>query len=137
MVSMAVLGFNHYNLRAQHDVLETLRDFYVDVIGLTPGFRPAFASSGYWLYAADQDILHLTEAPEDEYRPARGHNTFDHVAFTCSDAESFRRRLLSFNVDFTSEVGPGGQLQLFLKDPAGNGIELNFASPPSPPLERP
>jgi catechol 2,3-dioxygenase-like lactoylglutathione lyase family enzyme len=135
---VAVQGLNHYNLRAQRVLLDTLRDFYVDVVGLTLGFRPAFASSGYWLYAGDKDILHLTEAPQDEHRPTQGHGTVDHVAFTCSDAESFRRRLLCLRVDFTSETTPSGQLQLFLKDPADNGIELNFAStPPNQRLERP
>ena|SRR3984957_8791766 len=132
---MAVEGFNHYNLRAQRPLLDVLRDFYVDVIGLSLGFRPAFRSFGYWLYAGDKDILHLTEAPPGEYRPTEGCGTFDHVAFTCINVDSFRRRLGSLGVDFTSEVAPTGQLQLFLKDPGGNGVELNFA--PTPPGCRP
>jgi hypothetical protein len=81
-----------------------------------------------WLYAGGKDIVHLTEAPEEEYRPARAAGTLDHVAFTCSDVESFRRRLMSHRIPFTSEVVPlTGELQIFLTDPAGNGIELNFA----------
>jgi catechol-2,3-dioxygenase len=135
---VAIKSFNHYNLRAQRPLLDSLRDFYVDVVGLAPGFRPAFQSFGYWLYAGDQDLLHLTEAPQEEYRPIEACGTFDHVAFTCTDAESFRRRLTSLRVDFTSEESPTGQLQLFLKDPAGNGVELNFAQATREPrLDRP
>jgi hypothetical protein len=32
--AMSVAGFNHYNLRAARPVLDTLRDFYVNVVGL-------------------------------------------------------------------------------------------------------
>jgi catechol-2,3-dioxygenase len=125
---VAVESFSHYNLRAQRPLLEVLRNFYVDVIGLELGFRPPFRSCGYWLYAGGKDIVHLTEAPEEEYRPARAAGTLDHVAFTCSDVESFRRRLMSHRIPFTSEEVPlTGELQIFLTDPAGNGIELNFA----------
>jgi hypothetical protein len=57
-----VHGFSHYNLRAPHALLETLRAFYSEVVGLTPGARPAFTSFGYWLYAGDEAVLHLSEA---------------------------------------------------------------------------
>src|SRR5262245_15397 len=63
----------------------SLRDFYCSVIGLTEGPRPNFASFGYWLYARDKPILHLTEAGPDEMRKGGITTTFDHVAFRCED----------------------------------------------------
>jgi catechol 2,3-dioxygenase-like lactoylglutathione lyase family enzyme len=127
---MPVIGFNHYNLRAARPVLESLRDFYVNVVGLQVGYRPPFKSFGYWLYAGKQDVLHLTEAGPDELRPSYVVNTFDHLAFTCADAPAVEQHLAKAHVDFTREYVPlAGQLQLFLVDPAGNGVELNFAQP--------
>ena len=122
---MPVQCFNHYNLRAQRALLNTLRDFYVTVVGLELGVRPLFPSFGYWLYAGGRDIVHLTEAPANEQRPVDGISTFDHVAFLCSDAKAFR--LASNGIEYTcDEVPLTGELQLFFKDPAGNGVELSF-----------
>ncbi|WP_322024036.1 VOC family protein [Burkholderia sp. BCC1977] len=125
---MSVIGLNHYNLRADRAMLDTLRDFYVDVVGLEPGYRPPFQSSGYWLYAGAQAILHLSEARPGDVRPAHVVNTFDHVAFSCENAADMERRLADAQVRYSRTYVPlTRQLQLFLTDPAGNGVELNFA----------
>jgi catechol-2,3-dioxygenase len=127
---MSVIGLNHYNLRADRATLETLRDFYVNVVGLEPGHRPPFRSAGYWLYAGTQAILHLSEARPGEMRPSHAVNTFDHVAFSCEDAAGMERRLADAQVRYSRTYVPlTRQLQLFCADPAGNGVELNFAQP--------
>lgn len=125
---MPVLGFNHYNLRASRAVIEQLREFYVSVLGMRVGERPPFASMGYWLYLGDQAILHLTMARKEEIRTPHVHNTFDHIALSCSDLSSMQAHLDGLGVPYRqSEVPLLGQIQLFLQDPAGNGIELNFS----------
>lgn len=125
---MPVTGFNHYNLRADRPTLDALRDFYVDIVGLREGFRPPFKRFGYWLYAGTQAVLHLTEARPDESRPPNVVNTFDHVAFSCADADAMALHLTEANVAFRREHVPlTGQVQIFFRDPAGNGVELNFA----------
>lgn len=125
---MSVNGINHYNLRAARPVLDALRDFYVSVVGLEVGYRPPFRSTGYWLYAGEQAVLHLSEAGPDEVRQPHVVNTFDHVAFACTNADAFERRLADAHIDYTREHVPLTQrLQLFFTDPAGNGVELNFA----------
>ncbi len=96
---MSVAGFNHYNLRAAKPVLDTLRDFYVNVVGLQAGYRPPFKSFGYWLYAGRQDVLHLTEAGPDELRPSHVVNTFDHVSFSCTNAPAVERNLAGADVN--------------------------------------
>ena len=126
---MPVVSFNHYNLRASRDMLEQLRDFYVNVLGLQVGERPPFASFGYWLYLGEQAILHLSSARADEIRSSHVLNTFDHVALTCTGLAEMKAHLHTHGVRYrVSEVPLLGQTQLFLHDPAGNGIELNFAS---------
>ncbi|KAB0643631.1 VOC family protein [Burkholderia latens] len=127
---MSVIGLNHYNLRADRATLDTLRDFYVNVVGLEPGYRPPFQSAGYWLYAGKQAILHLSEARPGEVRPSHAVNTFDHMAFSCENAAAMERRLADARVRYSRTYVPlTRQLQLFFTDPAGNGIELNFAQP--------
>jgi glyoxylase I family protein len=123
---MAVTGFNHYNLRAQRDLLDRLRAFYCDVVGLVPGTRPAFRSFGYWLYAGNQDVLHLSEAPPEEIRATDVLTTFDHVAFTCTDAAEMQAKLAAHGVEYrVTKVAQTGIVQIFFRDPAGNGVELN------------
>lgn len=125
---MPVTGISHYNLRAGRVVLDALRDFYVNVVGLDAGYRPPFSSYGYWLYAGSQAVLHLSEASPGEARAAHVTNTFDHVAFACEDIPAARARLEKFNVRYRSDDVPlTRQHQLFFSDPAGNGVELNFA----------
>ncbi|WP_321806505.1 VOC family protein [Burkholderia sp. BCC1993] len=125
---MSVIGLDHYNLRADRATLDTLRDFYVNVVGLEPGYRPPFQSSGYWLYAGAQALLHLSEARPGEVRPTNVVNTFDHMAFSCANADDMERRLADAQVRYARRYVPiTSQLQIFFTDPAGNGVELNFA----------
>ena len=125
---MPVTALNHYNLRAPRDLLDKLCTFYCDVVGLKLGVRPPFQSFGYWLYAGDNPILHLSEARSGEMRVAGVMNTFDHVAFTCIGRREMEAHLTQCGVGYeTAQVPLTQQVQLFLKDPAGNGIELNFA----------
>ncbi|MBL8518933.1 MAG: VOC family protein [Betaproteobacteria bacterium] len=124
---MPVTGLDHYNLRASRDMLETLKDFYCDVVGLTLGTRPPFASFGYWLYAGDAPILHLSETRVGEVRPAHTANTFDHAAFRCEEFDATLARLDAANIRYKVQTVPGTRVrQIFFADPAGNGVELNF-----------
>jgi catechol 2,3-dioxygenase-like lactoylglutathione lyase family enzyme len=130
---MAVDALNHYNLRAPLPLLDVLRDFYIAVVGLELGFRPPFSNFGYWLYAGGRPILHLTEALPGELRPIGGPGTFDHAAFACTDDSLFRSRLERHGIKYRCDTVPlSGELQLFFKDPAGNGVELTFP-PVAPP----
>lgn len=125
---MAVTGLDHYNLRAPRPLLDELRAFYRDVVGLADGPRPAFNRVGFWLYAGGQPVLHLSEATASESRPAHSPNTFDHAAFQCVDFDLTIARLAAANIRHTVETVPGTPVrQIFLDDPAGNGVELNFA----------
>lgn len=124
---MRVVGLDHYNLRARRDLLDELRDFYCDVVGLSEGDRPAFHNDGYWLYAADRAVLHLSVAKDDDSCPPFADSTFDHAAFACAGRADYERRLMASDVTYRTAVIPGtGRKQLFFSDPAGNGVELNF-----------
>ncbi|MEN9756233.1 MAG: hypothetical protein RL755_420 [Pseudomonadota bacterium] len=125
---MSILRIDHYNLRANSELLDALRYFYCEVIGLSVGERPPLKSSGYWLYAGEKDVLHLSQAAPDEIRQSHIQGTFDHVAFSCDNVENIESQLRDKGIAYKrSEVPLTGQIQLFLIDPAGNRVELNFA----------
>lgn len=124
---MSVIGFSHYNLRAPRALLEELRAFYCEVVGLELGQRPSFRSFGYWLYAGGYPILHLSEAGPGEVRPEQPLGTFDHAAFRCTGRAQLEQQLKRRGIAYRVAVVPATQqVQVFLSDPAGNGVELNF-----------
>jgi len=128
---MPVHGFDHYNLRAPRPVLEQLCAFYCEVVGLQVGERPPFRHFGYWLYAGERPVLHLSEADQGEARPTGTVNTFAHAAFNCTGRASFEQLLTERGIRYrVAEVPLTGKAQLFFHDPAGNGVELQFDSVP-------
>jgi catechol-2,3-dioxygenase len=128
---VGVRGIGHANLRAPAAIIERLRRFYVEVVGLTEGPRPQFrsGSQGHWLYAGDTDVLHLSIA-RDETPPSADNGAFNHLAFACDDLAGTRARLDAMRVPYEVDVVDQlGQVQLFLTDPAGMGVELTFTDP--------
>ena len=55
--TMKIPEFDHYNLSAPRELLERLRIFYTETVGLTVGYRPRFQKFGYWLYAGDHAVF--------------------------------------------------------------------------------
>ena len=126
---MRVAGINHLNIKADAGVIARCRAFYIDVLGLVEGERPPFRSRGHWLYAGDQPIVHLSEAAHSE---TSGKSLLDHVALTCEGFDEFVRRLEANGIEHhIDRVPKRGHAQIFLRDPAGVAIELNFEHPSS------
>ncbi len=131
---MAVRALEHITIRCAQ--LQRTRDFYVDLMGLTDGERPAFPFRGHWLYLGPVPVVHLVEASDSAGawgrdtvipRAAEGTGSFDHVAFQGDDFDAMRGRLETAGVTFKERVVPGGRLkQLFVPDPEGVLVEINF-----------
>ena len=120
------MQIDHINIKAPAALLEQVREFYCAVLGLVEGPRPDFPSPGYWLYARECPLVHLSVGPETTARPAAGF--LDHVAFRAEDLETFLARLDTLDIDYRCSHIPELDLtQLFLRDPAGTGLEINFA----------
>ncbi len=121
-----ILSINHIQLVAEKDLVIQLRNFYCDVVGLTEGFRPTFERFGFWLYIGDKDVLHLI-TPKDGDSRSFQKSSFDHVAFKTDDYEGALKKLRALNIPFDEKPIPGMLAhQIFLRDPAGNRVELNF-----------
>jgi catechol 2,3-dioxygenase-like lactoylglutathione lyase family enzyme len=118
------------------DDIERAREFYCDVVGLELGDRPPLEFPGYWLYAGATPCLHLA-AREPYLEHARklglpvadgaGPGPVDHIAFRGSDYEQTRALLDRKGVPAVLNTVPGGgPRQVFVQDPSGVRIEINF-----------
>lgn len=122
---MPMGALQHVNIRCAD--VERSRDFYVEVLGLTQGDRPPFASRGYWLYFAGVPIVHLVQKVAGEPQRGPGTGEIDHVAFEGSDLPAMRETLNSRGIPFREALVPRDQVvQVFVHDPDGVQIELNF-----------
>jgi catechol 2,3-dioxygenase-like lactoylglutathione lyase family enzyme len=127
---MPLEGLNHYTIRTK-DLART-REFYVSVLGLEEGHRPPLGFDGHWLYCGGHPTVHLVGPRPDREagwpeRVAGPTGLFDHIAFTCSGLAEMRERLKQHGVAFEERVVPRDkQTQLFLHDPDGVAVELNY-----------
>lgn len=113
------------------DDLEATRAFYCEALGLEVGERPPFEFPGYWLYLDGVPCVHVAErGPYEAHASARSLQVgpaVDHVAFAGHGYERVAARLEAAGVDAVANTVPGtGLRQLFLTDPSGVRVELNF-----------
>jgi catechol 2,3-dioxygenase-like lactoylglutathione lyase family enzyme len=130
--NMPVQVLEHVTIRCAD--LKATRDFYVEMLGLAEGARPDFPFRGHWLYLGGIPVVHLVDAHDkasawggEPGAAERDTGPFDHVAFRGDDFGRMRGALAAAGVDFRERVVPGGALsQLFVRDPDGVLVEINF-----------
>jgi catechol 2,3-dioxygenase-like lactoylglutathione lyase family enzyme len=134
---MPLLKLEHYLVLS--DDIDKTRDFYRDVLGMREGFRPKLDFPGYWLYVGDVPSIHIAEwksyaawtkevgIPVSSRAPSTG--SVDHIAFNASGFDEVRARLQSRGIEINENlIDEIGLRQLFIHDPNGVPIELNFRS---------
>ena len=71
-------------------------------------------------------MVHLITPKEGDNRSSQK-SSYDHVAFKTSNYKDVLEKLKSLNIPFEEKPIPGMTAhQIFLRDPAGNRVELNF-----------
>ncbi|MEX6722885.1 VOC family protein [Parapedomonas caeni] len=118
---MALHRFDHVNIATP--AVDATADWYVEALGLRVGPRPAVGVHGHWLYLGDTPVIHLMAT--DDPRHAGPTGPIDHVAFIAHDVEAMRSWLTSLGIPHRHNR-IGDFQQLFLTDPNGVVIELNF-----------
>jgi catechol 2,3-dioxygenase-like lactoylglutathione lyase family enzyme len=132
---MPVTALNHYFVRAND--LEKTRDFYCRVLGFEVMARPDFPFPGYWLGVNGQIQVHMGPNGIPNWEryylgtpkgAATDHaGVIDHIAFLASEPGQFVRRFKELGIEYRPRALPESDLyQIFLKDPNGLTIELNF-----------
>ena len=119
---MPIRSIDHFTIRTYD--LEGTVAFYEKVIGMKEGDRPAFDFPGAWLYCGGRPLVHVvaSETPTGEETGA-----FDHLALEATDITATRRFLEDRAIVFRETLVPLTRTrQIFLYDPNGIRIELNF-----------
>ncbi|MEP6503360.1 MAG: VOC family protein, partial [Betaproteobacteria bacterium] len=130
-----VTALNHYFVRAMD--LDRTRAFYCDVLGFEVMPRPDFPFPGYWLGVggsvqvhmgphgiANADLYYLGTTPESA---TSNSGVVDHIAFLATEPEAFADRLAAAGVPSRKRyLADIALFQMFVKDPDGLTIELNF-----------
>lgn len=117
---MPAIGLNHVSVHVRR--LDESVSFYRDVLGLEPVATPRFGAPAQWLRVGSLQ-LHLfeREAPAPRYH---------HFGLAVDDFEGIYRRAEQAGVLDAETYGhhlfelPGGCVQLYVRDPAGNLVEL-------------
>jgi catechol 2,3-dioxygenase-like lactoylglutathione lyase family enzyme len=121
------------------DDVDATRDFYRDVLDFQEGPRPELGFLGHWLYLGDTPVIHIADWRTYTAHsrrlgipvttPANGTGPLDHVAFNGNDQnyaaliERLRQRGLPHHPNDSPAIG---LRQIFLTDPNGLKLELNF-----------
>ena len=135
---MALTKLAHFTIRTTD--VEASRRFYVEILGLSVGARPPFTFPGLWLYAGEADVVHLigmdansaaevrAYLEDRDEAPAGGTGALDHIAFQATGWGETRARCDAAGIAYTERTVPSlGQHQVFIRDPSGVVIELNYA----------
>ena len=155
---MEIKRIDHYSIRTLD--VEASRRFYTEIIGLKVGPRPPFDFPGVWLYKgeppADLDnpennygMVHVmgvdTDNPQalvdymggaelDTLKDSTG--ALDHIALAVTGRAGMLEQCRRSNVSFFERTVPSlGLHQVFIKDPNGVTIELNFPASETPPAQ--
>jgi catechol 2,3-dioxygenase-like lactoylglutathione lyase family enzyme len=132
---MPLTRMEHYLVLT--DDIDATRDFYVQALGMEVGFRPDLGFPGHWIYIGDTPVIHIAEwmtytahsnrKRVEVSRRAAGTGPVDHIAFAAKDYDQVLARLQRHGVQVRANDNPGNVVrQLFLFDPNGVKIEINF-----------
>lgn len=120
---MALLALDHVNLCTTR--LDEMRRFYVEVLGLRPGPRPAFSFDGAWLYCGEDPVVHLVVV--DTPRAPADDASLKHFAFRARDLAGFLERVRAFGLTpRISALRDFRICQVNLFDPEGNRLHVDF-----------
>ena len=120
--------------------IEKTKDWWVNVLGMRVGPSPDFKFPVYWLYIGDKDVLHLTQGGANvsenrmkylgqQSQVSEGSGVIDHIGFRATGLQDTIDRLSKLGIKFTErQVNDQGLYQLFLFDPNGVKVELNFSA---------
>jgi catechol 2,3-dioxygenase-like lactoylglutathione lyase family enzyme len=136
--AMPLTYMEHFLLQTED--IEATKDWYVNVLGFRVGPSPDFKFPVYWLYLGDRDVLHITTGGKNvsdnrkkyvgqQSDASTGTGVIDHIGFRTTGLVDMIDHLKKLGIDFKErQVDDQGLYQLFLFDPNGVKIELNFAN---------
>ena len=136
---MGVSHIEHFLVAA--DDIDATRDWYARVLGMQSGAHPDFGFPVHWMYVNGVDIVHIGPSAKQagdiqrqylgrtSQASAEGTGALDHIAFRATGLRAMLEHLRREKVPITQRRANGQALfQLFLYDPNGIKLELNYAA---------
>ena len=143
---MPLAHIEHYLIAA--DDMEATKSWYCDVLGMQEGWHPEFNFPVYWLYLDGKDVVHISQSAKNatdnqktylgrtSQNTGAGTGAIDHIAFRANGLAETMAHLRQLNIDFKERRANGQALyQLFMFDPNGIKVELNFDAVESAGIE--
>ena len=134
---MPLSHIEHFLIAA--DDIEKTGEWYCRVLGMKEGPHPDFGFPVKWMYLGEQDIVHIgpsaknAGANQKKYLGRTSQDTgagtgaLDHIAFRATGLKPMMAHLKSLGIEFNERRANGQALyQLFMYDPNGIKVELNF-----------
>ena len=135
---MALESLEHCSIRTAK--LKETCEFFVNILGLKIGYRPDLPFPGEHLYLENKAVIHLIGVDENDTSgllealggvtdsdKLEGSGAFDHIAFRAKDYKKILTILEENKISYFKRTVPGMNLfQIFVKDPNGITIELNY-----------
>jgi catechol 2,3-dioxygenase-like lactoylglutathione lyase family enzyme len=115
--------------------LEATNRFYTEILGTTLADRPNFDFFGSWLRMGNTMIHSLAgyAAEGRDGRHPRGSAAVDHLAMGAIGFDAVGQKFVDNDLEWRQFAIPSfGLWQLFVKDPSGIIIELNFTAANEP-----
>lgn len=124
---MQINKLDHVNIRTTQ--LNTMIDWYSNILGMHSGERPNFSFNGAWMYARNQAAVHLVEINNDEAVGSDVELQLEHFAFSAQGLDQFEEKLRRLEIPFRrSDISEMNLSQINVWDPDGNHIHVDFSS---------
>ena len=136
---MRLTHIEHFLVAA--DDIDATRDWYARVLGMQPGPHPDFGFPVHWMYVGGVDIVHIGPSGKSagdiqkkylgrtSQDAGSGTGAIDHIAFRATGLRAMLQHLQKNKISFTQRRANGQALfQMFLYDPNGIKIELNYSA---------
>lgn len=136
---MPLSHIEHFLVAA--DDIDATRDWYARVLGLQSGPHPDFGFPVHWMYSGGVDLVHIGPSTakagqiQKKYLgrtsqdAGAGTGAIDHIAFRATGLRGMLEHLKKEKISFTQRRANGQALfQMFLYDPNGIKVELNYAA---------
>ena len=121
---MTILALDHINIRTAR--LSEMTAWYGEVLGMKPGWRPAFPFPGAWLYAGDQPLVHLVAVDQAPSEPGEDLR-LEHGAFRATGYTDFLSLLEARGDRYKlTPLEDAGVIQVNIWDPDGNHLHVDF-----------
>ncbi len=142
---MGLQRLDHISIRTPR--LDETRRFYAQVFDMHEGPRPPFPFPGAWMYAGEVAMVHIVGYDPNDLEGLRGYlgdkpvvdggtGVIDHVALQMTGLPDMVARLRTQGLEYRERTVPNlGLHQVFVEDPNGITLELNFSAAEVEPVD--